>query len=63
MAASSLACVVTTIGIVAISKYGQWANFAAGVLISVSFMHVIPKSFEMNGRAPHSCFWGSWAST
>ncbi len=58
--ASSLACVVTTIGIVAISRYGQWArersayfmSFAAGVLISVSFMHIIPKCFEMNERAP-----------
>ena len=60
MAASSLACVVTTIGIVTISRYGEWArehsayfvSFAAGVLISVSFMHVIPKSFQMNDRAP-----------
>ncbi|MEA3375644.1 MAG: ZIP family metal transporter [Chloroflexota bacterium] len=60
MAASSLACVVTTIGIVAISRRGRWArerspyfmSFAAGVLISVSFMHIIPKSFEMNDRAP-----------
>ena len=60
MAASSLACVVTTIGIVAISRRGQWAkersahfmSFAAGVLISVSFMHIIPRSFEMNPRAP-----------
>lgn len=60
MVASSLACVVTTIGIVTISQYGQWArersayfmSFAAGVLISVSFMHIIPRSFEMNDRAP-----------
>jgi len=60
MAASSLACVVTTIGIVAISNYGTWArehavyfmSFAAGVLISVSFMHIIPRSFEMNDQAP-----------
>jgi len=60
MAASSLACGVTTIGIVAISRHGRWArersayfmSFAAGVLISVSFMHIIPKSFEMNARAP-----------
>jgi zinc transporter ZupT len=60
MVASSLACAVTTIGIVVISKYEGWArehsayfmSFAAGVLISVSFMHIIPKSFEMNDWAP-----------
>lgn len=58
--ACSLACLVTTIGIVVISEYEQWArrhsayfmSFAAGVLISVSFMHIIPKSFEMNSTAP-----------
>ena len=58
--ASFLACGVTTIGIFVISKYEQWGrehsayfmSFAAGVLISVSFMHVIPKSFEMNSAAP-----------
>jgi zinc transporter ZupT len=51
---------VTTIGIVVISRYEQWGtehsayfmSFAAGVLISVSFMHIIPKSFEMNDGAP-----------
>jgi len=58
--ASFLACAVTTIGITVISKYERWGrehsayfmSFAAGVLISVSFMHIIPKSFEMNGAAP-----------
>jgi zinc and cadmium transporter len=57
--ASFLACGVTTIGIYVISKYEQWGrehsayfmSFAAGVLISVSFMHIIPKSFEMNSTA------------
>ncbi|MGC9358302.1 MAG: ZIP family metal transporter [Anaerolineae bacterium] len=57
---SSLACLVTTIGIYVISKYEQWGrehsayfmSFAAGVLISVSFMHIIPKSFQMNESAP-----------
>lgn len=60
MVASFLACAVTTIGIVVISKYECWGkehsayfvSFAAGVLISVSFMHIIPKSFEMNETAP-----------
>lgn len=58
--ASSLACVVTTIGIYAISKYEVWGrsnivyfiSFAAGVLVSVSFVHIIPKSFQMSADAP-----------
>lgn len=58
--ASFLACVVTTAGILVISKYEQWGSgqavyfmsFAAGVLISVSFVHIIPKSFDMNSTAP-----------
>jgi zinc and cadmium transporter len=58
--ASFLACAVTTIGIYVIGKYERWGrehsayfmSFAAGVLISVSFMHIIPKSFEMNSTAP-----------
>jgi zinc and cadmium transporter len=58
--ASFLACVVTTIGIYVISRYERWGkahsayfmSFAAGVLISVSLMHIIPKSFEMNDAAP-----------
>jgi zinc transporter ZupT len=58
--ASSLACVVTTIGIYVISKYAEWGrrntvyfmSFAAGVLVSVSFMHIIPKSFEMHDQSP-----------
>jgi len=58
--ASFLACAVTTIGIYVISKYERWGrehsayfmSFAAGVLISVSFMHIIPKSLEMSSTAP-----------
>ncbi len=57
---SFLACLVTTIGIYVISKYEQWGkehatcfmSFAAGVLISVSFIHIIPKAFQMNEAAP-----------
>lgn len=57
---SFLACVVTTVGIVVIARYEKWGmdnaayfmSFAAGVLISVSFIHIIPKSFEMNASAP-----------
>jgi len=58
--ASLLACVVTTLGIAVISRFEQWGtdhaayfmSFAAGVLISVSFIHIIPKSIEMNVSAP-----------
>ena len=58
--ASLLACGVTTIGIFVISRYERWGKdhsayfvcFAAGVLISVSFMHIVPKSFEMNSQGP-----------
>jgi zinc and cadmium transporter len=58
--ASSLACVVTTAGIYIIGRYENWAyknavyfmSFAAGVLISVSFVHIIPKSFDMNDSSP-----------
>jgi zinc transporter ZupT len=58
--ASTVACAITTIGIYVISKYERWGkehsayfmSFAAGVLISVSFMHIIPKSFQMNTATP-----------
>lgn len=60
MTAGILACIVTTIGIYIINKFVEWGkknlvyfmSFAAGVLISVSFMHIIPKSFEMSSYAP-----------
>lgn len=58
--ASSLACIVTAIGIYIIAKYEQWGSrnsvyfmsFAAGVLITVPFLHIIPKSFTMADEAP-----------
>jgi zinc transporter ZupT len=58
--ASSLAALVTTIGIIMIGRYEEWArrntiyfmSFAAGVLISVSFTHLIPTSFQMQADAP-----------
>lgn len=60
LTASLLACLVTSIGIYIIHKYANWGisnvvyfiSFAAGVLISVSFIHIIPKSIEMNQQAP-----------
>lgn len=57
--ASLLACLTTTIGIYTIRKYEEWGKksvtyfmcFASGVLISVSFLHIIPESFKMNVNA------------
>jgi zinc and cadmium transporter len=65
-AASLLAALVTAIGIYTIRHFEAWARknsiyfvcFAAGVLISVSFLHIIPKSFEMNANAPASLLIG-----
>ena len=60
ISAGILACIVTTIGIYVINKFAKWGkkniayfmSFAAGVLISVSFMHIVPESFEMNKNSP-----------
>jgi zinc and cadmium transporter len=59
LAASSLAALVTTMGIYVIRRFEQWGRentiyficFAAGVLISVSFLHIIPTAFSMNSNA------------
>ena len=64
--ASVLAALVTIIGIYVIRHFEAWGQrnttyfscFAAGVLISVSFLHIIPKSFEMNERAPFYLLFG-----
>ena len=58
--ASTIACLVTTVGILLIRKYEQWGRkavtyftcFAAGVLIAVPFLHIIPESLAMNVNAP-----------
>jgi len=60
LGASLLAGLVTTIGIYVIRHFEAWGRknttyfscFAAGVLISVSFLHIIPKAFDMNSHAP-----------
>ena len=60
LATSSLAAFVTTIGIYTIRNYVGWGQrnstyfmcFAAGVLISASFLHIIPKSLAMNPNSP-----------
>jgi zinc transporter ZupT len=64
--ASLLAGAVTTGGIFAIRRFEVWARqnttyfacFAAGVLIAVSFLHIVPASFAMNAQAPVYLFAG-----
>ncbi len=64
--ASLLAALVTSIGIYVIRRFEQWGRnnsiyficFAAGVLISVSFLHIIPKAFSMNAHGPYYLFAG-----
>lgn len=66
LAASSLAALVTSIGLYVIRRFERWGRehtiyficFAAGVLISVSFLHIIPKAFSMNPNAPFYLFAG-----
>lgn len=63
---SVLAALVTTTGIYVIRRFEQWGRrntiyfvcFAAGTLISVSFLHIIPKAFSMNADAPVYLFAG-----
>lgn len=65
-AASIIAAITTTAGLITIQRYKNWAEqntvyfiaFAAGVLISVSLLHLIPKSFSMNTHAPIFVFIG-----
>ena len=60
LATSIVAGAVTTLGIVVVSRFQEWSSersayfvsFAAGVLITVSFMHIIPESMEMSEAAP-----------
>jgi len=60
LGASLLAGLVTTIGIYVIRHFEAWGRknttyfscFAAGILISVSFLHIIPEAFVMNDHAP-----------
>jgi len=66
LGASSLAALVTCAGIYVIRHFERWGRnnsiyficFAAGVLISVSFLHIIPKAFSMNPNAPIYLFAG-----
>jgi zinc transporter ZupT len=64
--AGLLAGAVTTGGICTIRRFETWARqnttyfacFAAGVLIAVSFLHIVPTSLAMNPHAPVYLFAG-----
>lgn len=66
LAASTTAAAVTTTGIFVIRRFEAWGRrnstyfvcFAAGVLITVSFLHIVPKSFSLNENAPIYLFCG-----
>lgn len=57
---SLIAGLVTTAGILAVRHFSDWgrnnttyfACFAAGVLISVSFLHLVPESLALTADAP-----------
>ena len=57
---SLMAALVTSIGIYIIRRFADWGHrnttyfmcFAAGVLVSASFLHIIPQSFTMSPQAP-----------
>ncbi|MGJ8606008.1 MAG: ZIP family metal transporter [Marivita sp.] len=58
--ASLLAGLVTTAGVLTVRNFGDWgrhnavyfACFAAGILIAVSFLHLMPKSITLSGQSP-----------
>jgi len=58
--ASLLAGVTTTLGVLVVRQFEDWgrrnavyfACFAAGVLIAVSFLHLVPKSLELSAHGP-----------
>ena len=66
LGASLLVAVVTSTGIYVIRHFERWGRnnsiyfvcFAAGVLISVPFLHVILKAFSMNAHGPYYLFAG-----
>lgn len=60
LATSILAAAVTSLGIYTIRRFAGWGTrnvayfmcFAAGVLISATFLHMVPKAIGLNPRAP-----------
>jgi zinc transporter ZupT len=60
MLAASVACGITSAGILLVGRYEEWArdhavyfmSFAAGVLLTVSLVHITPRSSQMSDTAP-----------
>jgi ZIP family zinc transporter len=60
LATSVCAALVTSLGLYTIRSFEAWGRrnttyfmcFAAGVLISATFLHIIPKSMMMNPKSP-----------
>lgn len=58
--ASIVACAVTCAGILSIKAHSKWGlknsayfvSFASGLIISVTFVHIVPESFSMSDSAP-----------
>ncbi len=58
--ASLLAAATTTAGLLTVRRFKDWAlrntvhfaSFAAGVLLAVSLLHLVPGSLVMSGTAP-----------
>jgi zinc transporter ZupT len=56
--AACVSAAVTTTGVVAISRFEEWAQrnavhfkgFAAGMLIAVSILHLLPRAFSLSER-------------
>lgn len=60
LTAGGLACIVTLSGIYMMSSFEDWSrdnstyfcSFAAGALLTVSFLHIVPQSISMSEMAP-----------
>ena len=66
--ATGLAALVTYFGIYIVNRYSEWGKkntiyfikFASGVLITISFSHLVPESFEKTGNASLFLLIGFW---
>lgn len=66
--ASLFSAIVATIGLIVAYRFEKWgrkyvvyfSSFAAGLLISVSFLYIIPKSFLLNPILAPACLLGGY---
>lgn len=66
LAVSSISAAVTMAGVLAVRRHEEWArghkiwfvSFAAGLLISIPLLHLVPKAFAMTGQASAGLFAG-----